>query len=485
MNNGQKNFLAALLCLASLCGFPGRTSADPLSLEEAVQKALQRSPAVSAQKSLFDAARAREQSAFSGYLPSLRFTESYLRSDQPVASFGGLLNQGRFTARDFALERLNDPESLDNFQTRFSLRQPLFTGGEVQNLHRAARKDARAARFDYEGALADVALETVRAYWGLSLARQSVGVAKMAVETAEESLRQIQALYKEGTVVRSDLLSAQVRLADFRESLVRARGRSQVAEAALAILLGEKPPGSWEVVPLLPLEPADMPVPDPASLYDIARSKRPDHAALKARAEAAAAAEKAARAAFLPRLGLEASYEWNSPKFQEDQEGSYLLGVGLEWSLFEGLRDRSRLREAAAGAEAARQRLRALEDRMELEIQEALTEVETQQESLSVTQERVSQAEENLRIVRQRYQGGLTTVVELQQAELTLSHSRLQRLQAAHDLRISLARLKWVTGELLPALSSLSPPPASPASTGSPEPPQEGPGSFSGAAGGP
>lgn len=483
--SGQKILVAALLFLSHLCVSPGRTPAEPLSLEEALQKALQKSPAVSAQKSLFEAALAREQAAFSGYLPSLRFTESYLRSDQPVASFGGLLNQGRFSAKDFALERLNDPESLENFQTRFSLHQPLFTGGETQNLHKAAKKDAQAARFDYEGALADVALETVRAYWGLSLARQSVGVAEMAVATAEESLRQIQALYKEGTVVRSDLLSAEVRLADFRESLVRARGRSQVAEAALGILLREKPSGSWEVVPLLPIEPPDMPVLDPAPLYDVARSKRPDHAALRARAEAAAAAEKAARAAFLPRLGLETSYEWNSPKFQEDQEGSYLLGVALEWSLFEGLRDRSRLREAAASAEAARQRLRAFQDRMRLEIQEVLTDVETQQESLAVTQERVSQAEENLRIVRQRYQGGLTTVVELQQAELTLSHSRLQRLQAAHDLRISLARLKWVTGELVPVLPSLSLPSGSPASSGSAEPPQDAPGRFSEAAVGP
>lgn len=476
--NGQKMLLATLLSIFPLLASPCRAPADPLRLEEAVRKALERSPAVSAQKSLSDAARAREQAAFSGYLPSVRFTESYLRSDQPVASFGGLLNQGRFSAEDFALERLNDPESLDNFQTRFSLRQPLFTGGEVQNLHEAVKKDARAARFDYEGVLADVALETVKAYWGLSLTRESVAVAKMAVETAEESLRQIQALHKEGTVVRSDLLSAQVRLADFRESLVRARGRSRVAEAALAILLGEKTNASWEVLPLLPLETTEMPVLDPVSLFETAKSKRPDHAGLKARAEAAAAAEKAARAAFLPRLAAEASYEWNSPKFQEDQEGSYLLGVAFEWSLFEGLRDRSKFKEAIANAEAARQRLRALEDRMELEIEEALTDVETHRESLAVTQERVSQAEENLRIVQQRYLAGLTTVVELEQAELTLSHSRLQRLQAAHDLRISLARLKWVTGELLPALSSLSPPAASLSSSGKADPPQNGPGRF-------
>lgn len=480
----SKRSLTGFLGIAILLGVSSPASAQPLTLEEAVQKALERSPAVAAQKNLLEAARAREQAAFSGYLPSLRLTESYLRSDQPVARFGGLLNQGRFSAKDFALERLNDPESLDNFQTRLNVRQPLFTGGQVENLYKAAKKDAWAARFDHEGTLADVALETVKAYWGLSLARENVRVAEMAVETAEESLRQIQLLHKEGTVVRSDLLSAQVRLADFRDSLVRAKGRSQVAEVALATLLGLDASAPLEVMPLTPFQTEEIPGLDPAALFETAIAKRPDHGAFRARAEAATAAERAARAAFLPQLGVEASYEWNSPKFQQGQEGSYLLGVSLEWSLFEGLRDRAKLLEAARNAEAARQRLRALEDRMRLEIQEALTEVRTNQQSLAVTQERVAQAEESLRIIRQRYQSGLTTVVELDQAEWTLSHSRLQRLQAAHDLRISLARLKWVTGELLPALSSLSPPTASLASSGNADTPQVGQGRSAGPADG-
>ena len=93
---------------------------------------------------------------------------------------------------------------------------------------------------------------------------------------------------------------------------------------------------------------------------------------------------------------------------------------------------------------------------MILEIAEAVAAVQTNQESLQVTQERVAQAEESLRIIQQRYREGLTTVLELEQAELALSSSRLQKLQAIHDLRISLAKLRWVTGELLQSLPMLS-----------------------------
>ena len=436
---------------------PCRSSpAGPLSLQEAVEKALEKSPAVSAHRKMLEAAQARQQAAFSGFLPKAGFREYYLRSDQPVASFGSLLNQSRFTAQDFALERLNDPDSLDNFQTRFTLQQPLFTGGKVQNLYHAASRDAEAVRWEVEGMLAGIGLQTIQAYWGLSLAEESVKVAEMAVATAEESLRQIELLHAEGTVVRSDLLSAKVRLADFQDTLVRARGRARVAETELEILVGEGPEGRWEVSSLLPPGPQEVPGLDPASLFEVAKQKRPDYVSLKARSEAAAANVRAARGSFLPQFGVEASYEWNAPQFSEDLEGSYVLGVGLDWSLFEGFRDRASLKEARSNDEAARYRLRSHEDRMILEIAEAVAAVQTNQESLQVTQERVAQAEESLRIIQQRYREGLTTVLELEQAELALSSSRLQKLQAIHDLRISLAKLRWVTGELLQSLPMLS-----------------------------
>ncbi|MEW6443325.1 MAG: TolC family protein [bacterium] len=434
---------------------PGRScSAAALDLHEAVEKALRKSPAVSAVEETVQAARAREQAAFSGFLPRVGFQELYTRTDQPVASFGNLLNQSRFTQQDFALNRLNDPDSLDNFQTRLSVEQPLFTGGRAENRLRMARHERESAQWDLQGAVADVGYQTIRAYWGLSLAEESVRVAEMAVATAQESLRQIELLHAEGTVVRSDLLSARVRLAGFQDRLVRARGEAKVAETALRILIGDSPEGRWEVSPLATPGQDEIPGLDPGRLLESAKERRPDYVSLGAQAEAASAGLRAARGSFLPQLGVQASYEWNSPRFTDDLEGSYLLGVGLEWSLFEGLRDYAGLKEAAAHERAVRYRVRTLEDRMRLEIEQAVTELQTNRESLQVTQEQVSQAEENLRIVRHRYSEGLTTVVELEQAQLSLSHSRLQRLQAIHALRISLARLDLATGELARSLGA-------------------------------
>ena len=433
---------------------PAIVASGQLTLGDAVKRALEKSPSLAIATKKLEGAEARELGSMSAFFPRLDFQEYYLRTDQPVASFGSLLNQGRFTQQDFALDRLNDPASLDNFQTRFTVHQPLFVGGRLLNQYKMSRSEKKASELDLEWARSEVAFQAIQGYWGLSLAQESEKVARMAVQTAEESLKQIEMLHREGTVVRSDLLSARVRLAKFQDSLVKARGRVRVAERALELLIGDTPEGTYEVASLTPPAQKETPEPSPENLLTVAKEHRQEYISLKARWDSAKAAARAAWGDFLPSLGLEASYEWNSPQFAEAQEGSYIFGLGVQWNLFRGLEDQARLKEARSNEEMILHQLRALEDRMVLEIEEASVAVTTGQESIRVTEKSVGQAEENLRIVRQRYREGLTTVVELEQAETALSESRFEWLTAVFDLRIALARLSLVTGELISSVSN-------------------------------
>ena len=458
MSRTKPRWCSFVLMLARLFtgGAGAPALASPLSLQGAVARALERSPAVSASRKGVEQAEAREQQALSGLLPRLHFEESYLRTDQPVAGFGSRLNQGRFTAQDFAPNRLNDPGMNENFLTKFTVRQPLFAGGSLYNRHRAGKQERMASEWDLEATRAQIAFRAIEAYWGLSLARESEKVARLAVRTAEESLRQVELLYREGTIVRSDLLSAQVRRADSEDAHVRARGRVEVAERGVSVLIGPSDDGHWEVATLCPPGPAELPERDREELLRAAKEKRPAYVALRARWEAARAGVKAAQGSYLPSLGVEASYEWNAPQFARGQKGSYILGVGVNWDLFTGLERPARSKEARSQREMLWYRLKAMEDELVLEIEEALVSIRTGQESLEVTRERVGQTEESLRIIRKRYGEGLATIVELQQAELTLSRSRLERLGVIHALRLALASLNLSTGELLTSVPALS-----------------------------
>lgn len=424
------------------------SQAAPLGLDEAVRRALDQSPVIAAARKGLKAAEAQEEKSLSALMPRLDFEEAYLRSDQPVAVFGSKLNQRKFTMEDFAIDRLNDPDTTDNWRTKFTVTQPLFMGGKLHQNRTMKRFERKASEWEVEGTRAEVGFRTIEAYWGLSLSRESEAVAEMALKTSEESLRQIELLFDEGTVVRSDLLSAKVQRAGFQNQLVKARGRTRLAERAIEVLIGESDDGGWEVAALCPPGPEEIPETDTEQLLLTAKKNRPEFVALKVLSNSARAGVKAAKGNFLPTFGLEASYEWNAPDFSSGQEGSYLLGLGVQWNLFRGFEDRARLKEAKIGQEKIRQELRGLEDRIILEIEDAVVAVTTGRESLLVTGERVNQAEESLRIIRKRYGEGLTNVVELEKAELTVSTSRLEWLKAIHDLRIALARLRLVTGEL-------------------------------------
>jgi outer membrane protein TolC len=452
----ERNCLLTALGLLAAVSASQASGAQPLALEEAVSKALSRSPKVAAAERALESAEAREEKSFSAFLPRIDFEESYLRSDQPVSVFGSKLNQRQFTMEDFAVERLNNPDSTENWRTRFKVAQPIFRGGQLHRNRAMRELERKASEWDLEGSMAHVAFRTIEAYWGLSLARESEKVAEMALRTSEESLRQIELLYQEGSVVESDVLSAKVQKAGFHDQLVKARGNTRVAERGLSVLIGEGEERSWEVAALCPPGPDEMPSLDPEQLLAVAKENRPEFVGLKLRWHSTYPAVKAAQGNFLPALGLEASYEWNSSDFASDQEGAYLLGLGVEWNLFKGLADKADLKEAKSGQEMLRHELRGLEDQIVLEIEEAVVAITTGTEGLLVTRERVSQAEESLRIIRKRYREGLTNVVELEKAELVVSTSRLDWLRAVYELRMALARLRFVTGELVKSIPALS-----------------------------
>jgi hypothetical protein len=102
-----------------------------LTLPEAVRLALEKHPALRAAGYQAEAAAAGVDQARSGFLPRVDFSEGFTRSDNPVYAFGALLNQGRFTQADFAVDRLNHPDPISNWRTNIGGSVPLFLGGRT------------------------------------------------------------------------------------------------------------------------------------------------------------------------------------------------------------------------------------------------------------------------------------------------------------------------------------------------------------------
>lgn len=159
-------------------------------------------------------------------------------------------------------------------------------------------------------------------------------------------------------------------------------------------------------------------------------------------------ATQLAKSAYLPNFNLQGSVENNStfPLGPNGQTNYAALGI-VSVNLFNGMQDAAQVRKARAQEEKARELLAAKRREIEVEVVEAYYAVAAARERLAVSESAVAQAEENLRIIRNRYESGIAPVLDLFTAEMVLNQAKHNRMRALYDERIGQARQELVTGQ--------------------------------------
>jgi outer membrane protein TolC len=420
-------------------------SAD-LALADAVKLALEKHPALRAAGHQAAAAAAGVNQARAGFLPRVDFSEGFTHSDNPVYAFGSLLNQGRFTSADFAVDRLNHPDPISNWRTNIGGTLPLFMGGRTVLGYQQAELGREAAERGRARIEQDVVFDVVRAYHGVLLAEEARATVEAAVRTAEANLSSAEARYESGVAVASDALAARVRLARLKEEAIAAANQVRLARASLNDAMGVPLGQAYRITGHLDLSPARYDRLE--GLEALAREHRPDYrqAALEeARLEKEVQRRKGA---FLPTMHLMGNYEINNHQFSSDGQDSWSVGVVLNLNLFSGGADHAGLVEAEANREHAAALRERLGSGIALEVREAFLALQTARERVVVARDAVLQAEESLRIVQDRYDAGLTTIVELLDSETALTATRTNLTRTLYDATVGQAKLDLSLGML-------------------------------------
>jgi outer membrane protein len=434
--------LAASLCLFCLPA----SAQEALTLREAARKALESHPSVEAMSAGLRAAASRIQQAKAGRLPKVAYTESYQRSDNPVFVFSGLLSQRRFTEGNFAIGTLNHPDFFNNFQSQLSVEQTVYDFGQTRSLIGAAETSRKMTAEDDRLLRQNLVAAVVRAYYGAALAAKGLDVAREAVRSAEADLKRAEAVRAAGMSTDADVLSIRVHLAAMREQQIRSGYELEVAGAALNELMGLPFETRHDLTtPLVPL-----PV-TPGTLADYQRqaaAERPEVRRQQLALDMAGFQSSAARSALLPQISLRGLFESDRGRFYNQAAANWFAGVSLRWNLFDGNSGRARYaetRETMAGARAGQ---RQTASTVKLEVLRRHADLQSAGERIQVASAVVAQAEESLRITRNRYEGGLTTVTELLRSETALTESATRRLAAIHDQRVAAAFLELAAGVL-------------------------------------
>lgn len=412
--------------------------AAPWTAAAAVETALRNHPDAAIARARISAAEAMLEQAGAAWLPQVSLSGRYTDTNSPMMAFGSILNQRAF---NFGLD-FNHPGRIDNLNVTGSVGYNLYSGGRATAGKRAAEAGKRAAAEDLRAAQQQLATEAIKSLLNLRKAREAIVAVEAGVRAYEAALANARLRYEAGQVLKADLLSLEVQLAQTREQLTAVRHGASLAERAFLFVLG-RAPQSGETVELAPEDPSLDSLAAPA---DTSLAQRPELAGLRERVVAAEKMVAAARGARRPTVNAFASYQYDQGWKLDRHADSWLAGIAVDVNLFDGGQTSGKIRQAEAELAQVQEMLRKAELGFALEAEQARLAYESARERLAVSAQTVAQAEESATLSRARFEKGALLASDLIGVEGRLIEARMRRTIAAADERIALAELHRALG---------------------------------------
>jgi outer membrane protein TolC len=188
-----------------------------------------------------------------------------------------------------------------------------------------------------------------------------------------------------------------------------------------------------------------------AAVADIERQalqSRPELKQTRLARDIAAAQHGSARASLYPQVGVRAAFEGDRQEFIRLGGANWLVAATLRWNIFNGGADRARIAEASHTLNAAEAQQSRAEAGVRLEVRRAWSLLNAAGERVRVAAAAVDMAQESLRITKNRYEAGMTTVTELLRSETALADARTRRIAAVYEQRLAAAALELAAGTL-------------------------------------
>ena len=364
------------------------------------------------------------------------------------------------------------PDVPDNYRTRLDLQWPIYNGGRLDALERAARAEAAAVASEVAVARADLRLEVARAYWAVVTARSSVAVLEQGVARAQAHVSDVRERFNAGLVPPNEIASAEAQESRARMLLIEARNQRDVATADLARLIGADLDQPME--PVSPLDDApgrlaseaatpsisrevktgaiETPsMSDVAALVGQAQRARGERAGLSARIDAAEQQVAAASAGRMPTVAIAGGVDYARPNPRifpraDRWDDSWDIGVNVSVPLWDGGRTSADVAQTRSATRAAQARLAEFDSVLALEVRQRVLEIESGRAAIAAADDAVRAATEARRVVAERYRAGVATQTEVLDADLALLQAELDRTRAQASVRLAQSRLARATG---------------------------------------
>lgn len=420
--------------------------ATPVSLATAIRLAQQNSPLTVQARGAERTSQAAARSAFGAFIPSITASAGAVRR------FTGTGTTTRINPNG---ERVTVQGGGFTYNNAFSLNAQLLNFNQFPNL-RAARADVNATRENTVVQSFAAALSVQQQFFNALAARESEDAARAQLAQAEQQLAVARRRVVAGAAIASDSLLATTQVLNARLALSTAQNARRDANATLTRLVGSPTPVAAAINDPAVTTMATVPL-DSAALAAAAEAG-PLVTAASATRRAADARRQAARAAYLPTLN--ASYSRGGSGTGQFGFGSdpFLysgqLNLSLSYPIFNQFSREEQVARASVNADNAAVALRdARLQARELTVR-YLGALQLGREQIALQTAAVAAATEGLRVQQQRYELGLSLIVDVLTAQTTLNQARANLIAARNTVRLATAQIESLLGRPLASITN-------------------------------
>lgn len=401
-----------------------------LTLQDAERIALQNHPRIQSATALAAAAKAQVTEARSAYYPTAFGSATGVDAE----------NNSRITAGG-----LNNPIIYERYANGLTVNQLIADFGRTHELVKSSTLRSQAQQENVVTARADVFLAVDEAYYGLLRGQAVLTVAQETVKQRQLVSDQVTALQKNQLRSGLDVSFANVNLGQAQLLLVQAQNDVDAAQAQLSAALGYGDQRAFHLQeqPLPAAPPTDF-----APLLQQAIANRPELVGLRLDAASAHAYATAERDLWLPTLSA-AGTAGLTPFGATQLAPRYAAaGFNLNIPIFNGHLFGALRTEANQRAQAEDQNVRAAQDNVVRDVRTAWLNVNSAYQRLALTNQLLDQANQSVNLAQSRYTLGLSSMIELSQAQLNQTQAQIAQASAKYDYQAQISALDYQIGAL-------------------------------------
>ena len=440
----MKNKLKSLLIIFSLFSLQMiAQEKKTLSLDEAIDLGLQNSKLLKINQAKIEEATAATKEAVEKRLPDAKASASYLRVNAVNVELKTKSNSGGGGSTTAPVEQPKVSQALYGLM---NVSLPIYTGGKIRYGIESSKFLEKAAMLDAESDKDEVIQNTIEAFANLFKAKTAVRLVQENLNEAQMRTKELTNMEKNGLLARNDLLKAQLRESNMEYNLSDAENSWQLANVNMNLMLGL--PTTMELV----LDTSGLGKKEDNRVLDdflnAARVNRKDIAAVDLRKKAAESGVKSAKGDLYPSLALTGGYiGLDIPDFLSIP-AAMNVGVGVSYNIGSLWKNKAKVQQAEARVKQLTFTEAMMDDNMQLDVNKSYLSLMTNRKQIQVSAKAVEQAEENYRIVKNKFDNSLATTTDLLDADIAQLQARLSYTLSRADAFVAYHKLLQTAGLL-------------------------------------